>query len=1204
MIHDKPTEGTGFSASESRPSSLDAVAESFIARLRNGESPTIAEYVAAHPELATEIQELFPTLVELEDAGRWMESTSPKTASADPMPAQLGEYRLVREIGRGGMGVVYEAEHLTMRRRVALKVLPRDASTNPTNLVRFLREAQAAGRLHHTNIVPVFEVGSHDGVHYYAMQYIEGYSLDLVLEEVRRLRLSRDREGSREWPKSEAERAEDPGSRASLASKTTQPMRRSEAVSWLTHPAHDAAVDDRTSVIGSDPTLRPPRARNARQQAFYRRAARIGLQVAEALSYAHDQGILHRDIKPANLILDGRGSIWVTDFGLAKHEQDNLTETGDIVGTLRYLAPERLSGVADPRSDLYGLGLTLYELCTLRPAFGEPDRMKLLAQIANDDPPIPRKLVPDVPLDLETIILKAIEKQPHRRYESALTMADDLRRFLSDLPVRARRVSAAERLARWCKRNQALAGLAGLVLALCLLIFLGAIWFGVTSRGQAVALRAQTRLATRNALLAQRSEQRALGLLFDATRSRATAARSSRRTGQRVEGLRHVEQAVHLLPRLDASSKTLDDYRFELRNEAIACLANIDLHPDVNWQYEPPWTDAVDVDYAGQRYAQAAEDGRIQVRDLTGNQLLMELPSPGWRAWVIAFSPDGKYLAAKYHPPREAPRLVAVWDLTTGQAVIRETAAMWHGRFAFRSDTAEFAIARANRTVQFYDLPSGKPHDQPVSVDCHPLELCYSPNGNQFAIVDAQSNRIVLLQLESGETTEFEAPHQIGCLAWSDDAEQLVGGAANGHVYVWRVKDLTEPQVTLRGHSGSVVSAFFNHRGNRVASWAWDGTMRLWDVASARELMQDRNVKLIGKQFGPHDQSLGYVSEQRELGVWRLHDRGPLRVLESVVRARNGVRFGRGFASLLASSTAEGIEFWDADDGRLVESLSLGPSADAVIRGNGSELVTSGAQGVWRWSILWQGDQMVIRRTKQLLAGAAHELDVDANQRRLLARRSGHATILDLEATNIAARTVATHPQIYRARISPDARFAVTTAWHGSGVWVWDCETGERVRDLMPGEDTATVAFSRSGSHLAVSTGPEQVIWRTSDWTEIHRQKLPHDQSWPGPVEFSPDQTLLVSLANRQALRFTRTADWETVAVFECPDMTTITGLSFSDDGRYLAVHADHQLQVWDVLALRARLQQLGLDWQPAQAADAQRLMPTPRSIVVVEEEE
>src|SRR5262249_35417411 len=196
---------------------------------------------------------------------------------------------------------------------------------------------------------------------------------------------------------------------------------------------------------------------------FYRSVARIGIQVAEALASANRQGILHRDVKPSTLLLDNHGNVWVADFGLAKTgEADDLTHTGDILGTIRYMAPERFAGHCDVRSDVYSLGLTLYELVALRPAYEASDRHALMERVLNDEPERLKKLAPSVPRDLETIVAKATARDPGARYATAGALAEDLRRFVEDRPIRARRVSAAERLVRWCRRNKGLATAIGL----------------------------------------------------------------------------------------------------------------------------------------------------------------------------------------------------------------------------------------------------------------------------------------------------------------------------------------------------------------------------------------------------------------------------------------------------------------------------------------------------------------------------------------------------------------------------------------------------------------------------------------------------------------------------------------------------------------------------------------------------------------------
>jgi serine/threonine protein kinase/Flp pilus assembly protein TadD len=425
------------SGPDSEPDALGLLAEEFLARHRRGERPAPTEYAQRHPELAEPIRELFPALVLMEDV-----RPGPPAAAA-AAPRRLGEYRLVREIGRGGMGVVYEAEQESLGRRVALKVLPPGALGDDHQVERFQREARAAARLHHTNIVPVFGVGEEGGTHYYVMQYIEGRPLDEVLAELRRLR----------------DEAGPPAERIP--------------------PAHESARDDGAA----DPTASSSSLLSDPQRPFAKSVAHLGVQVADALEYAAAQGVLHRDVKPSNLLLDVWGAVWLTDFGLAKATgTPDLTRTGDLFGTLRYLAPERCEGRADVRSDVYALGLTLYEVLALRPAFDKQDQAELAREVATAEPPRLDKLNPHLPRDLVTVVHKAMARDPDDRYQTAGALAEDLRRFLDDRPIVARRTRLPERAWRWCRRNPTMAAL---LAALLLLTIVAAVAVGMSERQRA-----------------------------------------------------------------------------------------------------------------------------------------------------------------------------------------------------------------------------------------------------------------------------------------------------------------------------------------------------------------------------------------------------------------------------------------------------------------------------------------------------------------------------------------------------------------------------------------------------------------------------------------------------------------------------------------------------------------------------------------------
>jgi serine/threonine protein kinase len=460
---------SSISGSERNP--VEALAEQFLERQRRGEQPSLDEYCRLYPELADEIRDLFPILIRMEDLGADSSGDSANDNAAIPGNSRLerlGDFRILREVGRGGMGVVYEAEQESLGRRVALKVLPDSALADPKHVLRFQREAKAAARLHHTNVVPVFGVGHEAGRYYYVMQFIPGMGLDAVLDELRRLRRSAAAAPAISQGRDSATAVAD----AILTGRFALNEREDKATGHaptvaVTSPDHapGGAALSSVSLSGASGTSLT---RSDPDRTFFRSVANIGRQVAEALEYANRQGILHRDVKPSNLLLDPKGNVWVADFGLAKAtDTDDLTHTGDIIGTLRYMAPERFAGKCDARSDVYALGLTLYELLSLRPAFEATDRHTMIRRVMNEEPVRLRILAPQLPRDLCTIVEKAIARDPSQRYATAALLAEDLQRYLDDKPIRARRVSSTEQAWRWARRNPAVASLgAGLLVTM------------------------------------------------------------------------------------------------------------------------------------------------------------------------------------------------------------------------------------------------------------------------------------------------------------------------------------------------------------------------------------------------------------------------------------------------------------------------------------------------------------------------------------------------------------------------------------------------------------------------------------------------------------------------------------------------------------------------------------------------------------------
>ena len=413
-----------------------------------GRPVDFAKIAKEKPEFASQLRKLESTVKELAVWGSEAELDNPDTG----VDQVLGDFRIIRELGRGGMGVIFEAEQISLGRHMAIKVLRFATLLDDTSLQRFRNEARAAAMLNHPRIVRVHSVGSERGIHFFAMDLVNGQSLSEVITS-----LSDDSDLSkRNTPFGELETGSDP-----TRLDETQPM-----AALSTERSND-------------------------RQSFYRRVARIGSQAAEAIHYAHQQGVIHRDIKPSNIMLDRQGQVRITDFGLARILADpNLTASCDVLGTLRYMSPEQVAarGIVDHRTDVFSLGLTLFELMTGQPARDAETRPALLTQI--DDPCWQTMAIngPDIPGDLGTIILKATHSDVSLRYESAEDMAEDLERFADGHAILARRASAWETTCRWALRNPVVSWLLCAVILLVLAMSLGSITAAARLSRQAESL--------------------------------------------------------------------------------------------------------------------------------------------------------------------------------------------------------------------------------------------------------------------------------------------------------------------------------------------------------------------------------------------------------------------------------------------------------------------------------------------------------------------------------------------------------------------------------------------------------------------------------------------------------------------------------------------------------------------------------------------
>ncbi len=464
---------------EDDPRVVSAVKE-FMALLDAGKGPELEAFLAAHSEVATALRPALEGLAMVYGAATPVKSQSVLAMPDAEFTAKpIGDFQIVGELGRGGMGIVYEAVQMSLGRRVALKVLPFASGLDASRLQRFRNEAHAAAQLHHTNIVPVYAVGSDRGVQYYAMQLIDGQTLAELIDGLRAANsnskhgVGSHRDGGMERL-GEAETAS--LGRAGIASHGE--ARARESTDSFRSTLHTSAGQRRQHV---------------------RTMVELAYQATLALEHAHQYGVVHRDIKPGNLLLDTRRKLWVTDFGLAQIEQagTQLTRSGDALGTVRYMSPEQAAGnrlVLDHRTDIYSLGVTLYEMLTLQPAIVGHDYRAMLNQVAEHEPLPPKVVDPSLPTELDTIVRKAIAKDPAARYATAQALGDDLMAWLDDKPIAAKPPTLWQWLGKWRKRNSRLVNVAaGLLVAASLGMLVTTLMVLREQRRTSLALQAESR---------------------------------------------------------------------------------------------------------------------------------------------------------------------------------------------------------------------------------------------------------------------------------------------------------------------------------------------------------------------------------------------------------------------------------------------------------------------------------------------------------------------------------------------------------------------------------------------------------------------------------------------------------------------------------------------------------------------------------------
>ncbi len=1050
------------------------------------------------------------------------------------------------------MGVVYEAEQESLGRRVALKVLAPWSVLSTEHVGRFLRESRAAAQLHHTNIVPVFGMGESDGLHYYAMQFIRGTGLDRVLDDVRRLQAETVTRGQAPLPP-----AEHQNDRHAVDLLTTQTA--------VTPPAQLPFVADTStdrshvgSGSGSD------RWRSASRR-YAKSVARIGVQAAEALDYAHRHGLLHRDIKPSNLLLDAQGKVWVTDFGLAKATaDDDLTRTGDLVGTIRYMAPERFRGRCDVRSDIYALGLTLYEMLARRPAFDAADRGTLVYQVTHSEPPRLRTSDPTLPRDLETIVHKAIDRNPASRYATAEALARDLQNFLDDRPIAARPISSSERAIRWMRRNPSIAGLAGIVLGLLTAIAIGSSLVAIRldrERSEAVSASSEARERLWEAYLAQ-----------------ARAYRRSDEAGRRTLSLERVSEASQL--------GVKNDRLWVLRDEAIACLALADIRQmsrDEFIQKDVERRLSDDADIA--RYAQRGKSGEIVIRSISDDRVLTVLTDAPQQIENLRLSRDGRWLAGA---AREAGGLsLVVWNVETKAVALRH-ARVAEDAFNFSLDSRRLAAATADGAVSVFDLESGQLERRlPPRVPAQ--KLAFDPSGRRIALVgpSAESAVVVRSVSEATEDRTISLPSGVYCVAWHPKGQKLAAGAVDGRIFVIDLVSSAPPVEVVERHEGAVISLAFHPNGSLLASGSWDGTLRIWDVKTGEPVVRASASEARRIRFSNDGRFLGPGHNDDEMLLWEVSEGRACRTLgdlDSPIEATWGIEF-RPEIDLLVETGKTGLRFNAQTSGETLGTAVLPIIITSAFLPDDSAFITGGSSGLLRWPV-------TITDARILEAGPPEPFGpmagLPTGRVQLTADGTTLAVVLDWTQGRAAFVDIAQqsmrplaerHPGIERLSFSPDGRWLATGTWHGTGVKVWDVSTGE-LETTLPVDGSAEVAFSPDGRWLVTGSGKEYRAWHVGTWQQGAGIERVNAGGLPGIITFSNDGKTLAIVRSRSLVQLVNPEDFEVLATLVPPELRHIADLRFSPDDSRLAVsHNTRFLTLWDLRAVRSQLAAIGLDF-------------------------